>query len=81
MKYKITIMLENEAELKHIVNRITMNPNHTLHKPDTDITTDPNNPPTKKQLYYLKQNELPIPTKITFEQASDIIGKHKEKKE
>jgi len=30
MKYKITIMLENEAELKHIVNRITMNPNHKI---------------------------------------------------
>ena len=30
MKYKITIMLEDEAELKHIVNRITMNPNHKI---------------------------------------------------
>ena len=81
MKYEITIMCETETDLKNTVKRLTYNPNHKLQKNDIKITTDPNNPPTGKQLYYLKQNDLPIPEKITFEQASEIIGKHKEKTE
>lgn len=74
MKYKLDIILENETELKNIVKKITKNPNHNLKQ----LSVDPINPPTNKQLYYLEKNEVPIPDMITFDQASDLISKHKE---
>ena len=77
MKYKIMIDCDNEKELIDVVQKLGLkNQNQTL--PNKEPTLDATNPPTDKQLYYLKKNELPIPEGCTFDQASSIIGKHKD---
>ena len=79
MKYKIMVDCDNEKELINVVQKLGLkNQNQTLQD-NTEPTLDSNNPPTDKQIYYLKKNELPIPENCTFDQASNIIGKHKEK--
>jgi hypothetical protein len=77
MEYKIVIKCKNKHELENTMQKLSQNPNKNL----TEINKDKNNPPTDKQMYYLKVNNLPIPEKITFEQASKIISKHKEEKQ
>jgi len=80
MKTKITFIPETKSDRDSIISFLKKqdNPNSTLHI-NTEPNTDPQDPPTKKQLYYLEKNDLPIFEGISFQQASDMIGKHKEK--